>query len=424
MKNTFVVLLLSGCVVFVNGTEKVSALSTVYVNNTYTSTSTEGKVLGIDVFKTIQEGINAVDEGGTVFVTTGLYNESLNINKSLSLIGSKPLVNIGAHPNAPVLNGGDAIGTILINGEKSPVTVTIKNIIITRGRYGIAVLHNAKVTITKNTISHYLKNGVTFGPVFLPDAGGISGTISKNSITGLGKTDSLAQNGIQISENNTAVISNNIISNHMYTVPGKKWATGILIHQSNGVAILNNTLNANQLGVNLIQANVSTITGNTINGDSLSKAGIMISSYNTDIKNISTGNTVKRNILTGGWIGIWSDYAHGNKYISNVISNSLRDGIYLWNSNNNTITSNMISSIHSTSHTTYGIELDSDTEEGSEEVTKGTANNILNNNTITKSDSGFLVAKNSKNNTFSNNRFNGSITSPVQSDINMLKSNP
>jgi parallel beta-helix repeat protein len=150
----------------------------------------------------------------------------------------------------------------------------------------------------------------------------------------------------------------------------------------------------------------------------------MISSYKTDQKNISTGNTVKRNTLTGGWIGIWSDYAHGNKYISNIISGSFRNGIYLWNSNSNTITGNMISSTNSTSNTTYGIELDSDEEESITDKTKGTANNILINNTIVKSDSGFLVAKNSRNNTFSNNRFNGSVTSPVQSDINILKLNP
>lgn len=407
-KNIIIVLFLS-CG-FISNAQKSFSLSPVYVNNTYTSTSTEGKQLGIDVFRTIQEAVDAVDEGGTVYVTTGLYNESVTIKKSLSLVGSRPLVTVGAHPNAPVINGGNSIGTILIDGENAPVNVTVRNLIVSRGQYSIAVLHNAKVTITKNTINGYAKNGVTFGPVFLPEAGGISGTISNNIISGIGPTETLAQNGIQISENNTAVISSNKISNNMYSVPGRKWATGILVHQSDGSSITNNNIKSNQIGINLIQANGNTITGNIITGDSLSKAGIMVSNLETDKTRTTTNNTIKRNTLSGGFIGIWSSYAHGNKYLNNIISSSFRNGIYLWNSNNNVLTSNTISAVKSSTRDAYGIELD---DEGTDDVI-GSQNNTLIDNTIIKSDSGFLLAKNSKNNIFSNNRFNGTITSPLE----------
>ncbi len=413
MKNAIIIMFLS-CG-FVSLTETTSALSPVYVNNTYTSTSTEGKALGTDVFRTIQEAINAVDEGGTVYVTTGLYNESIIINKSISLVGSKALVKTGANPNSPVLNGGTSTGAILIDGATVPIKVTIRNMIITHGSYGIAVLHNAKVTISKNTIHNYAKNGVTFGPVFLPKAGGISGTISNNIITGIGPTDTLAQNGIQVSENNTAIISNNTITNNMYTVTGTKWATGILIHQSKGLLISNNTLNNNQIGINLIQANANTVTGNTVTGNTLSKAGIMISNPNTDANRTVTGNIIKRNTLSGGFIGIWSSYSHGNKYMNNIISSSLRNGIYLWNSNNNILTSNTISSIRSSSNILggAGVELDED-EHSADTIVKGSQYNTLVDNVVVKSDSGFLLAKNSKNNNFNNNRFNGTLTTPIE----------
>ena len=413
MKNAIIIMFLS-CG-FVSLTETALALSPVYVNNTYTSTSTEGKALGTDVFRTIQEAVNAVDDGGTVYVTTGLYNESVTINKSLSLIGSKPLVKVGANPNAPVLNGGTSTGAILIDGITTPVKVSVRNMIITHGSYGIAVLHNAKVTIAKNTIHNYAKNGVTFGPVFLPEAGGISGTISNNVITGIGLTDTLAQNGIQVSENNTAVISNNTITNNMYTVTGTKWATGILIHQSKGLFISNNSLTDNQIGINLIQANASTVTGNTVTGNTLSKAGIMVSNPNTDTDHTVTGNVIKRNTLSGGFIGIWSSYSHGNKYVNNIITSSLRNGIYLWNSNNNILTSNTISSVRSSTSDVsgVGVELDED-DHSADTVVKGSQYNTLVNNVVVKSDSGFLLAKNSKNNNFSNNRFNGTLTSPVE----------
>ncbi len=414
MKNIiFVLFLFCG---FVCLTEKSLALSTVYVNNTYTSTSTEGKILSVDVFRTIQEAVDAVDERGTIYISTGLYNESISIKKSLTLIGSRPLNAVGAHPNAPVINGGDAVGTILIDGETEPVTVTIKNLIITRGKYSIAVLHNANVTISQNTITHYQKNGVTFGPIFLPEAGGIQGIISNNVITGLGKTDALAQNGIQISEDNSATISGNIISSNTYTAPGRKWATGILIHQSNGVTISNNNLRANQIGINLIQSNKNTVTGNVITGDDSSKAGIMISNSDINTTNTSTGNTIRRNIVNGGFIGIWSSYSHGNKYMNNIISSATRNGIYLWNSNNNMLTSNTISSIRSSSKEAYGIELD-ESEGASTSEDTGSRYNTLVDNVVVKSDSGFLLAKNSKKNVFSNNRFNGVVTSPIENPI-------
>ncbi len=413
MKNIIVVLLLSGCLLCAS--DKASALSSVYVNNTYTSTSTEGRVLGVDVFRTIQEAVNAVDENGTVYVSTGLYNESVTINKSLSLVGSRPFVKIGAHPNAPVLNGGEATGAILIDGTTEPVNVSVRNMIITKGKYSIAVLHNAKVTISNNTISHYAKNGITLGPVFLPEAGGISGVLSNNEIIGLGQTDTLAQNGIQVSENNTAIITGNKISNNIYTVPGKKWATGILIHQSGSVVIANNTLISNQIGINLIQVNASNVNGNNITGDQFTKAGIMVNNYDISSTNNTTGNTIKRNTLTGGLIGIWSSYAHGNKYISNSITSSLRNGIYLWNSSNNTLSGNTISSIRSSQYdNTSGIELDEEeTSSSNDATTSGSHYNNLINNVIVKSDSGFLLAKNSKNNNFSNNRFNGILVFPA-----------
>lgn len=416
MKNTVIVLFISCC--FVSITEKTFALSPIYVNNTYTNTTTEGRALGIDVFRTIQEAVNAVDEGGIIYVSTGIYNESITIKKSLSLIGSGPLSAVGSYPNAAVINGGNAVGTILIDGSTSTINVAIRNLIITHGGYGIAVLHNSKVSITRNTINNYLKNGVTFGPVLLPEAGGISGVIRNNSLTGLGQTDTVPQNGIQVSENNTAIISGNTISNNMYTVPGKKWATGILIHKSKGIVISNNTLTDNQIGINLIQADENTIIGNTITGNTLSKAGIMVSNPDSsnDTTYTTTSNIIKRNTLTGGLIGIWSNYSHGNKYLNNIISSSLRDGIYLWNSNSNILTNNAISSIHSSSNNASGVELDDEGKDGSTEEQKGSQHNILVNNVVVKSDSGFLLAKNSKNNNFSNNRFNGSIISPAERD--------
>jgi parallel beta-helix repeat protein len=391
---------------FASITTNVFALHTVYVNSSYTDNHNEGLKLGVDVFTTIQDAVTAVDAGGIIRVSPGIYSESITIEKSLTLLGNGPLSLAGASPQAPKIIGGDATGTIIINSNNEPITVVIKNLHITDGKYGIAVLHNARVTIDKNTITGYKKNGVTFGPVFLPEKGDITGKITNNIITGSGQTDSLAQNGIQISEDNTAVISGNRISNHIYTAPGNKWATGILIHLSRGAVISNNTLINNQVGVNLIRSNSNTVTSNTISGSNHTKAGVLVSNSTTEKIYTTTGNIISRNSISGGYIGIWSSFAHGNKYLNNILQSTTKNGIYLWNSSNNTITSNSITKINSDQKNAVGIELD-DIGQDQDDESGFSRNNSIINNTVSKSDKGYLFAKNSMKNIFSNNKFNG-----------------
>jgi len=57
----------------------------IYVDDDYSS-STPG--WQYDRFDSIQDGINAVAENGTVNVYNGTYNEVLSINKSIHLTGA------------------------------------------------------------------------------------------------------------------------------------------------------------------------------------------------------------------------------------------------------------------------------------------------------------------------------------------------
>jgi hypothetical protein len=76
-------------------------------------------------FNTIQEGINAVGEGGTVFVSQGTYTEGLTINKSLSLLGP----NADVSPNTET-RGNEAtiepVNIAAITGSASDVSVVFK----------------------------------------------------------------------------------------------------------------------------------------------------------------------------------------------------------------------------------------------------------------------------------------------------------
>ena len=111
----------------------------VYVDDDYDNTITGWEV---NHFDTIQDGINKVSEGGTVYVNDGIYYENLVIKKSINLIGD------------------DKETTIIDGNEKWEVVniaidnCTIQNLNIINGGYdaGVKILAN-RTTLTNNIIN-------------------------------------------------------------------------------------------------------------------------------------------------------------------------------------------------------------------------------------------------------------------------------
>jgi parallel beta-helix repeat protein len=323
---------------FVGLITTASAANPIYVNNEYTTSNAGTHIFGVNAFTTIKEGIDNVDIGGTIHVAHGVYKENIIIEKSLSLLGDGATTLYGAGKSSPTIDGGASTtpATITINGATKSISVIISNFSIINSGNGINVLQNAVVMITKNTISGYRKNGITFGPVLYPGYGGVRGVISNNSIIGAGPTTTISQNGIQVSENNAATIINNKISNHIYDVPDSFWASGILIHQSNNVFTSRNILSDNQAGINIMQGSYNKITNNTINGNSFTKAGITLNGSTNKELPTTNANSIEGNTISGGSVGIWASNTASTTYSNNIISSSTDNGIYSWNSDNST----------------------------------------------------------------------------------------
>ena len=64
----------------------------VYVDDDWAGlpdgTTVSGHTIGYDAFASIQDAVNAVASGGTVYVWNGTYNEDIDVTKTVSIIGN------------------------------------------------------------------------------------------------------------------------------------------------------------------------------------------------------------------------------------------------------------------------------------------------------------------------------------------------
>jgi parallel beta-helix repeat protein len=165
---------------------------TVYIDDNFSS-STPG--WGYDHFNIIQDGIDAVAEGGTVYVYNGVYYENVNVDKTINLIGedknntiidgagddvvyiSADLVNIsgftiwhgynGVHLDSS--DGNDIFGNIIISNiddgidlDSSSFNVISDNTIFSNGWCGITLSasNNNNNVIFRNIISGNNYHGI------------------------------------------------------------------------------------------------------------------------------------------------------------------------------------------------------------------------------------------------------------------------
>jgi hypothetical protein len=278
----------------------VSSASTVAGNGT--SCNSPG-------FNTIQAAIAAAPSGATVDVCAGTYVEQLTIEKALTIIGTGGSVTIQL-PATPAhsittcdmaienaFGGQDQDGiSICTNGP-----VNISGVVLdaawpagtcSDNLQGILVGGGAKLTLKKSSItaagavplngcqggigiqvgqsettplqvghlftntvsvSGYQKNGITI------DGAGSTATITKTTVTGIGATDQLAQNGIQVSGGAKASITRSVITGNECddTAGGcgpdpvmNVQSTGLLFFgAAKGSTVSNSTITENDIGV-------------------------------------------------------------------------------------------------------------------------------------------------------------------------------
>ena len=302
-----------------------SGYSTVWVDNDFANPTSFADPDGAgnatqyecDSFNTIKEGIKAVISGGTVIVRDGIYNESLTINKPLTINGNNSTIspNGGVRLAESIITGG---GSVSIATGTSGVTIqgfTFDNVDIRPGNgpvNNVRIAKNRFVNLIAKSAIFYINLDLPLSSNYTIDdnfagvvTGGTASAFILWGIDQLSFTNNVIQgapwSGIQLDTTTNSTISGNTISN-----------TG-----AHAIQIANNSNNS------LITGNsFSSLADSAVNDPSFPVPAIRIYNYsenitvtNNDFSNVSRA-IVGRD--TGGAAEVKID-ATTNNFGSNLL---------------------------------------------------------------------------------------------------------
>jgi len=177
---------------------------TIYVDDDYNE-STPG--WNDTHFDNIQDAIDAVFDGDTIYVYKGIYLENLKINKTISLVGEDR--------DSTIIDGGGNVNVVSIPGELGTFfeNIKIEGFTIQNAFTGIDVTYSDNTKVSNNII-----RDTNYGIRFWHTEGeNVNGNIIINNSWGI---------YFEFSDHNT--ISNNYILNG-------KWGIGLVISDQSDI---------------------------------------------------------------------------------------------------------------------------------------------------------------------------------------------
>ncbi|MEA2054234.1 MAG: right-handed parallel beta-helix repeat-containing protein [Candidatus Thermoplasmatota archaeon] len=314
--------------------------------NVASNINTSGNILyvggsGPNNYTSIQSAINDADNSYTIYVYYGIYNESIVINKSISLIG------IEKNGEKPIIDGGGRNFAVNITADRC----TVKQLEIANyGDFSSWPLekrgHGIKMYSSNNIIEN---NAIecNFTPFYL--------SYSSNNIISGNRFSGGKWTGLHLGDANSNLITKNNISNN----PGagavflarscdntiskneiRKNLHGITLGEDvdNNTISYNNVCHNRQYGITISDGSYNEIVGNNVCYNRYDGILITDASYNTILNN---------NISSSGWSGIQLKGGSSSPLITynNTISGNQicynNEGVYLLGSGaNNFITKN------------------------------------------------------------------------------------
>ncbi len=409
-------------------------------------------------FQYIQDGIDDAENNDTIFVFDGIYYETINVTKSIRLLGENrentiidgknnnnwwKIITIHVSyvkiENFTIINASSELSYskgIYTNSSLHFKNIFIANCIITHNNFNIVlwnvtdcsilncILSNSNYNIEICENSHNitifncsLENGDMVGLWLVGDATSL-GQISNASISYCNINQSCY--GIKIDDAKNVIIKNNTIHDNKFgiylDVPSSPLRT-------ENITIFNNTINDNKLNGIFCSGdnNVSNITiyNNNISNNAeestgeksaYGEGGIVFydSNDNITIKN----NTIDSNFNFGIYLGSSENIQiiNNNVLNSKSVEGAFGIGIFLQRSSFNNITSNTIAY-----NQNIGINIEGHTSSGSSKNNTICRNSIINNDRY-----GMLFYSNTMNNSFyHNNIINNTIANAYDSCENL-----
>lgn len=296
-----------------------------------------------DDYSTIQAAINSASEGDKIFVKSGTYyNQSLVINKTVSLVGedAKTTILRGVDVVWPVaqsdsmVDGLDYI-PVAHSSMSSSLGSKVQLLALDKGDNPELSLCNFLPPIT--IVIQVEANGVTISGFTITNAyTGITGGENWTKI--IGNIIRVGNNGMSIGGSYKTIAYNNITGG----------LHSILCSGSYNNITKNNIIDPSNLGIDLT-GSFNTVLGNKItSGPS--------GNYGRGIQVNGNSNTIAENTLSGGSIGIALETGSGNTVFGNAVTEHWFMGIHLHDATYSIVYENYIAD-NVWEHDGYGVSL-------------------------------------------------------------------
>jgi parallel beta-helix repeat protein len=268
------VIILASFNIFLPFESHVEASKMIYVGGT-----------GAGNYSSIQIAIDNATSGDTIFIYSGIYNEKLIINKTVNLIGE--------NRDGVVITGISNFPVIYLNSSN----VTISNLTLRDGKYGISMESCSNITITQNSI---INNSL--------------GILVKKIANSTFSNNNVMDNhnyGMHIEKSS----NNSFFDNHIYLNRGY----GLYLKNSWNNSIYDNNVSSNDYGIYL---------GDNSNNNTIIK-NIFYDHFRQHIWITTSGyNIIQENNISYDGVGIRiREFAHHNNVSSNTINNVKYAGI-------------------------------------------------------------------------------------------------
>jgi len=308
-------------------------------------------------FTSIQAAVTASHAGDTIKVLPGTYNENVNIP------ADKDDLTIRSDRRwAAVVKGTGGAGlddaVFKVDGADD---VEIRGFTITGPsaglEYGVLVTANGSAEIRENHVTAIRSqplNGVQVGvgigvlsgegdirmnvvddyqkAGIVIDGASSTADVTQNLVTGVGSTNQIAQNGIQVSNGATANVRQNVVSKNIYA-PGTVAASGILLSSAGaGTVVSQNEVFKNDVNIAVDFTSGATIERNDVRNATFEGITLFMSTNNRISQNDAENNGENGISLFDG--------SDNNVVEKNESSRNGRDGISVGNSDNNRISQN------------------------------------------------------------------------------------